>query len=57
MGERFWRSPLAVLVACAALLDPGAMPAAPVAVRHAEGWSTVSWCCARWRVRLSLTVI
>jgi hypothetical protein len=26
-----------VLVACAALLDPGAMPAAPVAVRHAEG--------------------
>src|SRR5258708_11564210 len=37
MGERVWRSPLAVLVACAALLDPGAMPAAPVAVRHAEG--------------------
>ena len=37
MGERVWMSPLAVLVACAALLDPGAMPAAPVAVRHAEG--------------------
>ncbi len=37
MGERVWSSPLAVLVACAALLDPGAMPAAPVAVRHAEG--------------------
>ena len=26
-----------MLVACAALLDPGAMPAVPVAVRHAEG--------------------
>ena len=37
MGERVWRSPLAALVVCAALLDPGAMPAAPVAVRHAEG--------------------
>ena len=31
------RSVLAVLVACAALLQPGAMPAAPVAVRHTEG--------------------
>jgi hypothetical protein len=32
-----WGTSLAVLVACAALLDPGAMPAAPVAVRHTEG--------------------
>src|SRR5450756_3157134 len=35
--ERVWSTSLAVLVACAALLQPGAMSAAPVAVRHAEG--------------------
>jgi hypothetical protein len=32
-----WSTSLAVLVACATLLQPGAMSAAPVAVRHAEG--------------------
>jgi hypothetical protein len=35
--ERVWSTALAVLVACAALLQPGAMSAAPVAVRHTEG--------------------
>jgi hypothetical protein len=30
-------TPLAVLLACAVLLQPGALPAAPVAVRHTEG--------------------
>jgi hypothetical protein len=32
-----WSTSLAVLVACVALLPPGAMSAAPVAVRHTEG--------------------
>lgn len=36
-GERVWSTSLAVLVACATLLQPGAMPAAPVVVRHTEG--------------------
>jgi hypothetical protein len=36
-AERAWTTSLRVLVACAALLDPGAMPAAPVAVRHTKG--------------------
>jgi hypothetical protein len=36
-AERAWSTSLRVLVACATLLDPGAMPAAPVAVRHTEG--------------------
>jgi hypothetical protein len=36
MGERVWRSPFAVLVACAVLLDPEAMPAAPVPQAAAE---------------------
>jgi hypothetical protein len=35
--ERVWFTSLAVLVACATLLQPGAMPAATVNVRHAEG--------------------
>jgi hypothetical protein len=35
--ERVWSTSLAVLVACATLLQPGAMSAAPVAVRHTEG--------------------
>jgi hypothetical protein len=35
--KRAWSTSLAVLVACATLLEPGAMSAAPVAVRHAEG--------------------
>jgi hypothetical protein len=35
--ERVWSASLAVLVAGGALLQPGAMSAAPVAVRHAEG--------------------
>lgn len=35
--ERVWSTSLAVLVASATLLQPGAMSAAPVAVRHAEG--------------------
>ncbi len=35
--ERVWSTSLAVLVACATLLQPVAMSAAPVAVRHAEG--------------------
>ena len=35
--ERVWSTSLAVLVACATLLQPGAMSATPVAVRHAEG--------------------
>jgi hypothetical protein len=35
--ERVWSTGLAFLVACATLLQPGAMPAAPVAVRHTEG--------------------
>lgn len=34
---RVWSTSLAVLVACAALIQPGAMPAATVAVRHTEG--------------------
>ena len=37
MEERVWCTSLAVLVAWAALLDPGAMLAEPVAVRHTEG--------------------
>src|SRR5450759_2492830 len=36
-AERVWSTSLAVLVACAALLQPVAMPAATVAVRHTEG--------------------
>src|ERR1700757_655591 len=32
-----WSTSLAILVACVALLQPGAMAAAPVAVRHTEG--------------------
>jgi hypothetical protein len=36
-AERIWSTALAVLVACAALLQPGAMPAETVAVRHTEG--------------------
>jgi hypothetical protein len=35
--ERAWSTSLAVLVAWATLLQPGAMPAATVAVRHPEG--------------------
>ena len=35
--ERVWSTSLAVLVVCATLLQPGAISAAPVAVRHAEG--------------------
>jgi hypothetical protein len=35
--ERIWSTSVAVLVACATLLQPGAMSAAPVAVRHTEG--------------------
>jgi hypothetical protein len=35
--ERVWSTSLAVLVACATLLHPGAMSAGPVAVRQAEG--------------------
>lgn len=37
MGERLWHTSLVVLVACATLIDPGEIPAAPVAVRHTEG--------------------
>src|ERR1700680_5109522 len=37
MGERLWHTSLVVLVACVALIDPGELPAAPVAVRHTEG--------------------
>src|ERR1700694_5769099 len=37
IAERPWSTSLRVLVACAALLQPGAMAAAPVAVRHTEG--------------------
>ena len=37
MVERVWSTRLAVLLTCAAMLEPGAMSAAPVAVRHAEG--------------------
>src|SRR6266566_323622 len=32
-----WSTSLAILVACVALFQPGAMAAAPVAVRHTEG--------------------
>ena len=35
--ERVWSTALAVLVACTVLLQPGAMPAETVAVRHTEG--------------------
>jgi hypothetical protein len=35
--ERVWSTSLAVLVVCEMLLQPGAMSAAPVAVRHTEG--------------------
>jgi hypothetical protein len=35
--ERVWSTSLAVLLAWATLLQPGAMPAATVDVRHAEG--------------------
>src|SRR5713226_3037054 len=37
IAERVWSTSLAVLVACTALLKPGEIPAAPVAVRHTEG--------------------
>src|SRR6202158_2284377 len=37
MVERVWSTAFAVLVACTALLQPGAMPAETVAVRHTEG--------------------
>jgi len=37
MLEGVWSRTLAVLLACAALLQPGALLAAPVAVRHTEG--------------------
>jgi hypothetical protein len=37
MVEPAWSTTLAVLIACATLLQPGAMPAATVAVRHTEG--------------------
>src|SRR5260370_9352433 len=36
-AERAWSASFRVMVACAALLDPGAMPGAPVAVHHTEG--------------------
>jgi hypothetical protein len=36
MGERVWRSPFDVPVACAVLLDPEAMPAAPVARKYSH---------------------
>ncbi len=35
--ERVWCTSLGVLVVCAALIDPGEIRAAPVAVRHPEG--------------------
>jgi hypothetical protein len=35
--KRVWSTSFAVLVACATLLQPGAMSAGPVAVRQAEG--------------------
>ena|ERR1022692_1337533 len=35
--ERLWSTSIAVLVACATLLQPGTMPAATVVVRHTEG--------------------
>jgi hypothetical protein len=37
MGERLWCTSLGVLVVCAALINPGEIRAAPVAVRHIEG--------------------
>jgi hypothetical protein len=36
-AERVWSAALAFLIACTALLQPGAMPAETVAVRHTEG--------------------
>jgi hypothetical protein len=36
-AERVWSTSLAVLVACITLLQPGAMPATTVDVRHTEG--------------------
>jgi hypothetical protein len=37
MLDGVWSRPLVVLLACAALLQPGKLLAAPVSVRHAEG--------------------
>jgi hypothetical protein len=37
MFENIRSKPLAIMLTCAALLQPATVPAAPVAVRHTEG--------------------